>query len=100
MWRNQCINDTYEPGSTFKVITAAAALEEGVVSLEDRFHCPGYIVVEDRQNPLSQNDRAWSGKLCGRGLRIPAIPCLSTCGTSDSVPITFMTISSQFGLST
>ena len=41
MWRNQCINDTYEPGSTFKVITAAAALEEGVVSLEDRFHCPG-----------------------------------------------------------
>ena len=49
MWRNQCINDTYEPGSTFKVITAAAALEEGVVSLEDRFHCPGYIVVEDRR---------------------------------------------------
>ena len=49
MWRNQCINDTYEPGSTFKVITEAAALEEGVVSLEDRFHCPGYIVVEDRR---------------------------------------------------
>ena len=49
MWRNHCINDTYEPGSTFKVITAAAALEEGVVSLEDRFHCPGYIVVEDRR---------------------------------------------------
>lgn len=49
MWRNQCINDTYEPGSTFKVITSAAALEKGVVSLEDRFHCPGYIVVEDRR---------------------------------------------------
>lgn len=49
MWRNQCINDTYEPGSTFKVITASAALEAGVVSLEDRFHCPGYIVVEDRR---------------------------------------------------
>lgn len=49
MWRNHCINDTYEPGSTFKVITSAAALEEGVVSLEDRFHCPGYIIVEDRR---------------------------------------------------
>lgn len=49
MWRNHCINDTYEPGSTFKIITSAAALEEGVVSLEDRFHCPGYIIVEDRR---------------------------------------------------
>ena len=49
MWRNHCINDTYEPGSTFKIITASAALEEHVVSLEDRFHSPGYIVVEDRR---------------------------------------------------
>lgn len=49
MWRNGCISDTYEPGSTFKIITAAAALEEGVVTVEDRFHCPGYIVVEDRR---------------------------------------------------
>ena len=49
MWRNHCINDTYEPGSTFKIITASAALEEHVVSLEDRFHCPGYIAVEDRR---------------------------------------------------
>ena len=49
MWRNHCINDTYEPGSTFKIITASAALEEHVVSLEDRFHCPGYSVVEDRR---------------------------------------------------
>ena len=49
MWRNQCINDTYEPGSIFKVITTAAALEEGVVSLEDQFFCPGYITVEDRR---------------------------------------------------
>ena len=49
MWRNHCINDTYEPGSTFKIITASAALEEHVVSLEDRFHCPGYIMVEDRR---------------------------------------------------
>ena len=49
MWRNQCINDTYEPGSTFKIITTAAAFEEGVVSLKDRFHCPGYKIVEDRK---------------------------------------------------
>lgn len=49
MWRNRCINDTYEPGSTFKIITTAAALEEGVVSLLDQFSCPGYITVEDRQ---------------------------------------------------
>ncbi|MCI8464535.1 MAG: peptidoglycan glycosyltransferase [Lachnospiraceae bacterium] len=49
MWRNSCINDTYEPGSTFKIITAAAGLEEGVVSLTDSFHCPGYRVVEDRR---------------------------------------------------
>ena len=49
MWRNGCINDTYEPGSIFKIITASAALEEGVVSLEDTFHCPGYVIVEDRK---------------------------------------------------
>lgn len=49
MWRNRCINDTYEPGSTYKVITAAAALEEGVVTLEDQFYDPGYIIVEDRK---------------------------------------------------
>lgn len=49
MWRNNCINDTYEPGSTFKVITAAAGLEEGVVKTTDQFHCPGYCVVEDRR---------------------------------------------------
>lgn len=49
MWRNQCINDTYEPGSTFKVVTAAAALEEGVVSIEDRFSCPGFKIVDDRR---------------------------------------------------
>ena len=49
MWRNPCLNDTYEPGSTFKIITMAAGLEEGVVSTEDRFFCPGYKVVEDRR---------------------------------------------------
>ena len=49
MWRNGCINDTYEPGSIFKIITAAAGLEEGVVTMEDNFSCPGYIMVEDRR---------------------------------------------------
>ena len=49
MWRNPCINDTYEPGSTFKIITAAAGLEEGVVTLKDTFSCPGFRIVEDRR---------------------------------------------------
>ncbi|WP_455193797.1 peptidoglycan D,D-transpeptidase FtsI family protein [Eubacterium ramulus] len=49
MWRNSCINDTYEPGSTFKIITTAAALEQGVVTVNDPFYCPGYKIVEDRR---------------------------------------------------
>ncbi len=49
IWRNGCINDTYEPGSTFKIVTAAAGLEAGVVNEESRFSCPGFIIVEDRK---------------------------------------------------
>lgn len=49
MWRNPCLNDTYEPGSTFKIITMSAGLEEGVVSLDDTFYCPGYKLVDDRR---------------------------------------------------
>ncbi len=49
MWRNGCINDTYEPGSTFKIVTAAAGLECKAVSVTDQFSCPGFIVVEDRK---------------------------------------------------
>ncbi|HIY18064.1 MAG TPA: peptidoglycan glycosyltransferase, partial [Candidatus Blautia avistercoris] len=49
MWRNPCLNDTYEPGSTFKIITMSAGLEEGVVNKNDQFQCPGFIVVEDRR---------------------------------------------------
>lgn len=49
MWRNGCINDTYEPGSTFKIITAAAGLEAGVVTPESTFSCPGFIIVDDRR---------------------------------------------------
>lgn len=48
MWRNSCVSDTYEPGSTFKIITASIALEENLVTLDESFYCPGYIVVEDR----------------------------------------------------
>lgn len=49
IWRNSCVSDTYEPGSTFKIITASIALEENLVALDERFYCPGYIVVEDRR---------------------------------------------------
>lgn len=49
MWRNSCVSDTYEPGSTFKIITASIALEENLVTLDESFYCPGYIVVEDRR---------------------------------------------------
>lgn len=49
MWRNKCINDTYEPGSTFKIVTAAAGLEDGAVKLTDQFSCPGFRIVEDRR---------------------------------------------------
>jgi len=49
IWRNACINDTYEPGSTFKIITAAAGLEEGVVTPQSTFSCPGFIIVDDRK---------------------------------------------------
>lgn len=49
MWRNESINDTYEPGSTFKIVTASAGLEEGVVTLDSRFSCPGYKIVDDRR---------------------------------------------------
>mgnify|MGYP001053575042 FL=1 len=49
MWRNPCVSDTYGPGSTFKILTTAAALEKGVVKMTDRFHCPGYKIVEDRR---------------------------------------------------
>ena len=49
MWRNPCLNDTYEPGSTFKIITMSAGLEEGVVSPDDQFYCPGYKIGEDRR---------------------------------------------------
>ena len=76
MWRNGCINDTYEPGSTFKIITAAACLEEGAVHLDDTFSCPGYRVVEDRKIRCHKTGAMERRLLC-REFRIPVIRCLS-----------------------
>lgn len=64
MWRNPCISDTYEPGSTFKIITAAAALEEGVVKVSDTFYCPGYRIVEDRRIRCSRTTGHGSQDFC------------------------------------
>lgn len=73
MWRNPCISDTYEPGSTFKIITAAAALEEGVVSLTDQFYCPGYKLVEDR--------RIRCAKTSGHGAETFETGIMNSCNT-------------------
>lgn len=71
MWRNPCVSDTYEPGSTFKIITAAAALEEEVVSLSDTFYCPGYRLVEDRRIRCS--------KTTGHGSQDFALGIMNSC---------------------
>ena len=66
MWRNRCINDTYEPGSTFKIITSSACLEAGVVKLDDTFQCPGYRIGGGSKDPVSQSRRTWNGNICAR----------------------------------
>lgn len=71
MWRNRCINDTYEPGSTFKIITSSACLEEGVVKPESTFSCPGYKIVEDRKIQRHKVGGHGAGDVCG-GCRIHA----------------------------
>lgn len=71
MWRNGCINDTYEPGSTFKMITASAALEEGVVTVDSTFYCPGYKIVEDR--------RIRCAKIAGHGAETFAQGLMNSC---------------------
>ena len=75
MWRNRCINDTYEPGSAFKIITASACLEEGVVSLDDTFMCPGYRVVEDRRIRCHKTG-GHGQETFAEGLRNSATRCL------------------------
>lgn len=65
MWRNACVSDTYEPGSTFKIITTAAALEEHLVTLDEQFNCSGAIMVEDTRIRCHKTTGPWSGDLCG-----------------------------------
>lgn len=75
MWRNPCLNDTYEPGSTFKIITMAAGLEAGVVSPGDRFYCPGYKVVEDRRIHCAK-EQDMDPRILWKVHRIPVTLCL------------------------
>ncbi len=78
MWRNGCINDTYEPGSTFKVITASAALEAGVVSLNDNFFCPGRVTkLWKTAESAVPEPAAMVRKVLWKGWKIPAIRSLS-----------------------
>lgn len=83
MWRNPCVSDTYEPGSTFKIITAAAALEESVVSLSDTFYCPGYKIVEDRRIRCSRTT--------GHGSQDFTLGMMNSCN-----PV-FMTLGERLG---
>lgn len=85
MWRNKCISDTYEPGSIFKVFTASAALEAGVVSLKDQFYCPGYKIVEDR--------RIRCAKAGGHGLETFTQSVQNSCNPA------FIEIGSRLGVS-
>lgn len=84
MWRNGCISDTYEPGSTFKVITASAGLEEGVVTPESTFNCPGYIMVEDR--------RIRCHKIAGHGTQTFVQATMNSCN-----PV-FITVGLRLGV--
>lgn len=79
MWRNPCISDTYEPGSTFKIITAAAALEEKVVDLDDAFYCPGYKIVEDR--------RIRCARTTGHGAETFVTGIMNSCKQEFIVPV-------------
>ena len=97
MWRNGCINDTYEPGSTFKIITASAGLEEGVVELDDTFTCPGLPDRGGPEDPLPQSGRPRRGDLCGGDHRIPAIRCSSMWGCAWE-RTNFYEYFQQFGL--
>ncbi len=81
IWRNACINDTYEPGSTFKIITAAAGLEEGVVTPESTFSCPGFIIVDDRKIRCH--------KISGHGAENFVQGTMNSCKQEIYIPIYF-----------
>ena len=84
MWRNSCISDTYEPGSAFKIVTAAAALEHGVLKLSDTFHCPGYKIVADR--------RIRCHKVIGHGSQTFVEAIMNSCNPA------FMEIGGRLGI--
>ena len=84
MWRNSCISDTYEPGSAFKIVTAAAAFEHGVLKLEDSFHCPGYKIVADR--------RIRCHKVIGHGQQTFVEAIMNSCNPA------FMEIGGRLGI--
>ncbi len=84
MWRNSCISDTYEPGSAFKIVTAAAAFEHGVLKLEDKFHCPGYKIVADR--------RIRCHKVIGHGQQTFVEAIMNSCNPA------FMEIGGRLGI--
>ena len=84
MWRNSCISDTYEPGSAFKIITAAAAFEHGVLKLSDTFHCPGYKIVADR--------RIRCHKVAGHGSQTFVEAIMNSCNPA------FMEIGGRLGI--
>ncbi len=84
MWRNSCISDTYEPGSAFKIVTATAAFEHGVLSVNDRFYCPGYRIVADR--------RIHCHKTTGHGSQSFTEAIMNSCNPS------FMEIGARLGV--
>lgn len=96
IWRNGCINDTYEPGSTFKIITAAAGLEEGVVTPNDSFSCPGYIVVEDRRIRCHKTN-GHGGETFTQGIMNSCNPVFISVGSRLGVE-RFYHYFTQFGL--
>ena len=98
MWRNRCINDTYEPGSTFKVITSAACLEEGVVTVNDTFSCPGYQNSRGQKNHDATKWEDMVLETFAQGIQNSCNPVFMEIGLSDWVLINFMIIFKQFGL--
>ena len=97
MWRNPCLNDTYEPGSTFKTITMAAGLEEGVVSVNDRFYCPGYKLVDDRRIHCARRHGATAPRTLSKGRMNSCNPVFIEVGLRLGVDNYYQILSSNLG---